>query len=159
MLAPLTKLSGLKGSKLPWTDKCQKAFDQMKALLAQEAFLACPNCNQPFHICVHASNVQLGSAIFQNKCLVVHHSRKLNSARCNYTTGEKELLSIVEILRKFRAMLCGCPEIHIHADHKNNTFQNIQTQRVMHWRMFLEDCGIQLHCVKGVDNHLADTLS
>jgi len=39
ILASLTNLSGKKGI-IPWTPDCPKtAFDQIKALLAQEAFL------------------------------------------------------------------------------------------------------------------------
>ena len=65
ILAPLTALSGKKGI-IPRTDECQKAFDQIKALLAQEAFLQYPDHNQPCDIYADASDLQLGAAIFQN---------------------------------------------------------------------------------------------
>lgn len=158
ILAPLTSMSGLKGT-IPWTEACQTAFDQMKALLAKEAFLQYPDHNQPFHIYTDASDVQLGSAIFQNGSPVAFYSRKLNSAQRNYTVGEKELLSIVETLKEFRSMLYGCPNLHVYTDHRNNTFQKLQTQRIMRWRLFLEDFGVHLHYIKGADNSLADALS
>ena len=62
ILAPLTKLSSIKG-KLPWNNTCQQSFDQMKARLAQEAFLAYPDHNKPFHTYTRASNLQLDAAI------------------------------------------------------------------------------------------------
>jgi len=158
ILAPLTKLSGTKGT-IPWSPECQSAFDQMKALLAKEAFLAYPDHNKPFHIYVDASDLQLGAAIFQDNKPVAYYSRKLNAAQRNYTVGEKELLSIVETLKEFRTTLYGCQNIHVYTDHKNNTFANLQTQRVLRWRLFLEDYGVQLHYIKGETNHIADALS
>ena len=144
IFTPLPKLTGLKG-KVPWTDKCQKAFDTMKALLAKEAFLAYPNQNKPFHIYADASDLQLGAAIFQDGKPDAFYSRKLNPAQCNYTVGEKELLSIVETLKEFWSMLYGSPNIHVYTDHKNNTFQKFSTQRILCWRLFLEDFAIQFH--------------
>ena len=149
---------GKKGT-IPWTDECQTAFDQMKALLAKEAFLAYPDHNLPFEIYVDASDLQLGAAIFQRGRPVASYSRKLNAAQRNYTVGEKELLSIVETLKEFRTMLYGCPDITVYTDHKNNTFNTVHTQRVQRWRLFLEDFGVKLQYIEGEHNQLADALS
>ena len=156
--APLTKLSGMKGT-IPWSHECQTAFDQMKALLAQDAFLRYPDHNKPFHIFTDASDLQLGAAICQDGAPVAYYSRKLNAAQKNYTVGEKELLSIVETLKEFRTMLYGCPNIIIYTDHRNNTFHKLQTQRVLRWRLFIEDFGVQFKYIKGESNQLADALS
>jgi hypothetical protein len=56
-------------------------------------------------------------------------------------------------------MLYGCQNIYVYTDHKNNTFTNLQTQRVLHWRLFLEDFAIQFRYIKGESNSLADALS
>ena len=131
----------------------------MKTLLTSEAFLAYPDHNKPFHIYADASDVQLGAAIFQDQKPIAFYSRKLNSAQRNYTVGEKELLSVVETLKEFRSLLYGSPEIHVYTDHKNNTFAKFQTQRVLRWRLFLEDYGVRFHYIKGESNSLADALS
>ena len=157
LLAPLTDLTG-KG-KFVWTDKHQQAFLQMKAVLAREVLLSYPDHNLPFHVYTDASDLQLGAVIMQNKRPVAFYSRKLNSAQRNYTTIEKELLSIVETLKEFRTMLYGCRELHVHTDHRNLTYQNLTSQRVIRWRLFLEEFHPHFHYVKGEHNVVADALS
>jgi hypothetical protein len=56
-------------------------------------------------------------------------------------------------------MLYGCQYIYIYTDHINNTFNNLQTQCVLCWHLFLEDNAVQFRYIKGEYNSLADTLS
>jgi transposase InsO family protein len=158
ILAPLTAQSGRKKT-IDWTDECQKAFDQIKAMLASDAFTRYPDHNKPFHIYCDASDKQLGAVIMQDGAPVAYYSRKLNKAQRNYTVGEKEMLSIVETLKEYHTMLYGSPDIHVYTDHRNNTFSTLSNQRVMRWRMFIEDYNPTFHYVKGEDNPMADALS
>jgi hypothetical protein len=80
---------------LNWTPVCDQAFKAAKAVIAEETFLQYPNKNQTFLIWTDASEYQMGSVIMQKGKPVAFLCHKLNSAQRNYTTGEKELLSIV----------------------------------------------------------------
>ena len=155
-LAPLTSLTGK--STLEWTPEHQKAFERMKALIVTDAMLAFSDHNLPFHIHTDSSDFQLGAMIMQNDRPIACYSRKLTPAQRNYATMEKELLAIVAVLKECRTTLFGA-EIHIHADHKNLTHQNLNAQRVVRWQLCIDEFKPKFHCVKGSDNVLADCLS
>jgi hypothetical protein len=67
--------------------------------VSQETLLAFPDFEKEFHVYTDASNKQLGVVIIQEGKPLAFYSRKLNSAQTRYTTGEQELLSIVETLK------------------------------------------------------------
>ena len=56
-----------------------------------ETTLACPDFNEPFHVCADASDCQLGAVIMQEDKPLAFHGRKLNAAQKNHTAGEQEL--------------------------------------------------------------------
>jgi hypothetical protein len=157
VLAPLSKLTS-KTVKWQWTAVEQKAFDTMKRIIARETLLVYPDFNQPFIIYTDASHTQLGAVISQNNKPIAFYSRKLNPAQTRYTTTERELLSIVETLKEFRNILLG-HRIKIYTDHKNLTYVNFNTERVMRWRLIIEEYSPELLYVKGETNIVADALS
>ena len=84
----------------------------------------------------------------------------LSAAQKNYTTIEKELLSVAETLHTFCLMLLGA-KIAVHTDHKNLTHKLLQftTQCIMRWHLLLEEHGPTFVCKKGSENCITDALS
>jgi len=157
ILAPLAQLCG-KNTTWKWTDVHQHAFDTMKRIVATDVLLAYPDFSKKFEIYTDASDKQLGAVITQEGRPIAYYSRKLNASQLNYTTTEKELLAIVETLKEFRTILLG-QDIVVYTDHKNLTYKVFNTQRVMRWRLLIEEYGPTLQYVKGVHNVVADALS
>ena len=158
VLAPLTELTGKR--TFTWTPNHQQAFEQMKALITVDALLAIPDHSLPFNVETDPSDYQLGSVIKQQGCLVTYYSHKLNSTQHNYTTIEKELLSIVETFKEFHTVLLSST-IWVHMDHKNLThcLAEFTTQQVLCWCLLLEEFSPTFLYKLGPSNILANALS
>lgn len=160
ILAPLHRPTEAKSkNRFVWSTECDNAFKQIKAMLTKDAFIRYPDPNKPFHVYTDASDIQLGAVIVQEGKPVAYFSRKHNSTQRNCATMEKELLSIVTTLQEYQTMLYGVCELHVHADHKNLTYANLNSQRVLRWRLFLEEFNPTFHYIEGEANTLADALS
>jgi hypothetical protein len=66
----------------------------------------------------------------------------------------------VECLKQFQGILFGY-EIDMFSDHKNLVYAATlsESQRVMRWRLILEEFGSNIQHIAGVDNTVADMLS
>jgi hypothetical protein len=111
ILAPFTTKTGApkKGERPPpfqWTSEMQKAFNQMKALMAADVLCAYPDHNKPFCIFTDASDYQLCACIMQEGRPMAYYSKKLNSAQMNYATIDKELLCVIATLHLNSAQCC-----------------------------------------------------
>ncbi len=79
----------------------QKAFDKMRLLMAANALAAYPDHSKRFNVYTDASEFQLGTCIIQEGGLVAYFLQKLKKSQQNYTTIEKEMLSLITTLEEF----------------------------------------------------------
>jgi RNase H-like domain found in reverse transcriptase len=149
LLAPLSSLTSAK-AKWDWAKECQTTFDDMKRLIAKETLLTYPNFNKPFEIHTDASKVQLGAGISQEGRPVAFYSKKPKSDTdpLYYYRTRITLLSIVQTLKEFRSILLR-QQIVVHTDHANLTYKHVNFDRVMKWRLFIEECCPDLQYIKG----------
>ena len=169
LLAPLTDLVGECGTtkksakkkpKFHWDEIHQVAFEEIKKIIARDVILAYPQFGEEFVIYTDASKRQLGGVITQNNRPIAFFSRKLTAAQMKYTVTELELLSIVEVLKEFKGMLLG-QKLTIYTDHQNLTRESLgsTSDRVKRWHILLNEYGVDIRYIKGVDNTVADAIS
>ena len=158
VMAPLLTALTSKNAKWQWGKEESDAFETIKRILGRKVLLSYPDFSKPFEIHTDASDYQLGAVIHQDGKPIAFYSKKPNSAQRNYTTTEKELLSIVATLNEFENILLG-HEVIVHTDHKNLTYKDFNSHHVIRQRMALERFGVQLKYVRGEDNIVADALS
>ena len=166
--APLTDILSPKRPYV-WTEECQAAFDKVKSLLSSEPVLHTPDFSRQFELQVDASDKGCGAVLLQldpdSNILhpVAYYSKKFRDGQLNYSTIEKECLSIILALEKFEVYVKDTVHsLIIRTDHNPIKFINSmknQNQRLMRWSLLLQEYNIEIRHIKGTQNILADTLS
>jgi len=121
---PLTRLTR-KEVDWEWGDEQQTAFETLKTAMVTEPILQHFDPERPVTIETQASDYAIGAICAQpddNGTLhpVAYYSRKLKDPEHNYDIHDKELLAIVDALRKWDTYCKTMgPKITILTDHKN----------------------------------------
>ena len=129
-------------------------------MVSSETLLSYPDWTIPFTVHTAISDKQLDAVISHNNKPTAFFSKILRNPRQNCTTNDKELLSIVECLKKFRRIIFGY-EINVFSYHKNMLYATTlsESQRVMVLILILKDFGPNIQHISAVDNRVADTIS
>ena len=160
---PLTNLLS-KSMRFKWTSDCQNAFDKLKAILRSEPIHLAPNCNKEFKLAVDARDVGARGVRLQEDDNGVDHpvcyfSKKFNKHQKNYSTVEKECLS----LQHFEVYLTSSSSpIVVFSDHNPLTFihkMKNKNQRLLRWSLFLQEYNLDIRHIRRKDNIIPDALS
>eukprot|EP00253_Pinus_taeda_P026211 PITA_26211 len=92
-----------KDKKWCWTEKCQKAFDDLKRRMVTTPILKFPDFGRPFEVHTNASDFSIGGVLMQDGHPVAYESRKLQDRERRYPVHEKEMTAIIHCLHDFLA--------------------------------------------------------
>ena len=88
-----------KDTKLKFDESCQRSFEEIKSRLVEAPVMAKPDWNKDFEIMCDASDyamgVVLGQRIDKVFRAIYYASKTFNEAQENYSTTEKEMLTII----------------------------------------------------------------
>ena len=76
-------------------------------MIAKDVMLAHPNFSEEFITHTDASAMQLGAVITQHDKPLAFFSRKSLKSQQSYSTTERELFSIFELIKEHRSVLLG----------------------------------------------------
>lgn len=163
---PLTNLCSNK-VRFNWTAECEKAFQEVKMLIATSPVLTPPDFTKPFVLSTDASGHAVGSVLWQRygqvKRPVAYFSKKMNRHQRNYSTVEQELLALILSLNHFAYYLTGSPgEIEVETDHNPLTFlatAKNKNHRLLRWSLQLANYPIRISHIAGKQNIVPDMLS
>ena len=164
---PLTNLLK-KSTKFKWNDKCQDAFDRLKAILKSTPVLLAPDFDKYFKLAVDASDVGIGAVLLQEDNNGIDHpvcyfSKKFNKHQKNYSTIEKECLALILAIQQFEVYLTSSiSPIVVFSDHNPLSFLHKlknKNQRLLRWSLLLQEFNLDIRHIKGKDNIIPDALS
>ena len=150
-----------KGVKFVWNDKCEEAFQTLKARLTTAPVLATPDSTKPFDVYCDASSTGLGCVLMQDNRVIAYASRALRDHEKNYPTHDLELAAVIHALKLWRHHLMGT-HCNIYTDHKSLKYIFTQANLNMRQRRWLElikDYDLEVHYHPGKANVVADALS
>ena len=150
---------------LRWSAEALANFNKLKNCLLTEPVLKLPDVSLPFVLRTDASNSGIGAILLQyydnTPFPVAYASRKLLDREKRYSAIERECLSIVFGVDKFRYYLLG-KEFLLEVDHRPLVYLNKlkgSNARLMRWALCLQTYRFRIVYVPGKENLGADLLS
>ena len=162
--APLTSLTS-KTTPWEWGKAEEASFQLLKVAVVTAPVVGQYDPTKPIEFHTDASDKAIAGIAEQRDSEgklrpLGYHSKKLNAAEQNYPTHDKELLAVVQTLRKFHHWCAGKVKVwtdHAALRHFLTTTQ--LTQRHARWAQELGEYHLEIAHVAGRANRAADALS
>ena len=152
-------------NKVQWGEAEERAFQTLKQLLCTQPILQLADFSKKFVLRTDASQDGIGAVLLQEfdgaLFPVAYHSRKLRAAERNYSTVERELLAVVEGIKKYQFYLYG-DKFTLETDHMPLTTlrpSKTANARLTRWALYLQQFPFTIKYIKGKQNVGADLLS
>lgn len=167
LISPLNDLlrGRQKKQSIPWNDQAEIAFNEIKQRLISAPILAAPDFSQEFCIHCDASSFAVGSMLTQKingvERVIAYASRSLSKAERNYSTCEREILSLLHACENFAGYIQGVhfKVITDHASLKYLSKLSNPTGRLSRWALRLSMFDFEIIHRKGSLNVVPDALS
>ncbi|KAM4062023.1 reverse transcriptase (RNA-dependent DNA polymerase) [Hirsutella rhossiliensis] len=164
--APLTALTK-KDAVFAWSKECDKAFEELKALLTSAPVLAQWDPDRETIVETDSSGYVTGGALSQKgddgiMRPVAFFSKKNAPAECNYPIHDKELLAIIRCLEHWDAELRSVKSFTVLTDHLNLRYFTKKQQlseRQARWAETLSRYSFTIKHRPGKEAVVPDTLS
>jgi len=152
-----------------WTDKCQKAFEELKKRLTDAPILRHYHPDLETKLETDASDGVVAGVLSQKHGDLWHpiayYSKSMTDAERNYEIHDKEMLAIIRALQEWRAELEGLrlqERFNIYTDHR--ALEYFMTTKKLNarqarWAEFLSRFYFLIRYRPGRENTLADALS
>ena len=164
MARPLTAMTRA-GVEWEWSEAQHQAFNRLKLALTTAPVLKLPDFDRQFVVTTDASDAAVGAILEQDfgngLQPVAFANRKLNDAEMRYSAYERELLSIVWALAKWKHYCQGPHAVVIQTDHaplRHLPNQASVNSRIWKWINILQGYNLEIRHIPGKRNP-ADTLS
>ena len=135
-------------------------MDKIKELITQAPVLRLPDFSKINEVACDASNVGIGGVLRQENHPTSFYSEKLDSSKFNYSTYDKELYALVQILKHWRHYLI-CKEFILFFDHEALKWLSSQKKvnpRHAKWIEFMQSYNFVIKHKPGEDNRVVDAL-
>ena len=128
------------------TETENEAYEALKVMLTQAPVIQPPHWTCPFHVFMDASHITIGSTLMQHTVSnwyrpVYYSSRKLSTAKQNYSMTEREALGMIYSINKFHHYLLG-KKFTFHVDHAALLYlipKPSLTGKLARWMLLLQE--------------------
>jgi hypothetical protein len=153
---------------IEWTPELLEAFQSLKDAIANVYTLFHRDEASPLRLYTDASSYGIGAYLCQVVTLtdgtiqeqpLGFISKSLTDTERRWSVYEKEGYAIFYACKKWEHFLRG-NHFHLFTDHKNLTFLNRPpSEKVMRWRLAIQEYDFSVAYIKGETNNVADALS